>query len=87
MPKGRRHPPPVGNIPRWVLSALSLKGNTIFSPFRRCLVCGAVTGRSAVICWYATRAMKRAVLNGLEGMIGEIGEASDCGSRGLLVQA
>jgi membrane-bound ClpP family serine protease len=48
-------------------------------------VYGAVAGLSAVIYWYAMRAMRQPVQNGIEGMAGEIGEVVGCGDDGLLV--
>lgn len=49
-------------------------------------VYGVVAGLSAAVYWYAIRAMKQPVLNGVEGMVGEIGEVVECGSQDLLVR-
>ena len=47
---------------------------------------GAVTGISAVIYWYALLAMKRPVVTGMEGMIGETGTVVEASGTDLIVQ-
>jgi len=49
-------------------------------------VYGVVTAVSLLIYWYALQAMKRPVVTGMEGMIGEAGMVVEAGGPELLVQ-
>jgi membrane protein implicated in regulation of membrane protease activity len=72
-----------------VLLALPLLALPVFWMFPLAIalpIYGAVAGLSAVTYWYAVQAMNRPIQNGLDGMVGEMGEVVERGSEGLLVK-